>query len=130
MVKAVTLQQSFVAECAPLTSFQIWPFKPSGLSDQATTYTLRDSVSGNVVATTTLSNLNVLNQQWLEIPVLPIMGSKNRQYAIEITTTNENVSSALSFSVTARHEYTPGQFLINSQLQSTDLVFQYGCTVR
>ena len=122
-----TLQQSFTAVCSPIRSVRIWSSSPEDGASSVTELIVRDVASNAVVISEELSNALAPDRQWLEVRFPPVDQAVGKQYAIELSSTETNGERALRFAITARREYTVGQFTINSKAMESDLVFQYGC---
>jgi hypothetical protein len=119
--------QEFTAECNTIHSIMVWANPPQVSLAGETTYTVRGAASRQVLAQTTLPNRQVTYDDWFEIPTPPIENAESRLYTIEITSTNPDENSALSFSISAVHEYEGGRLFIQGKEVAHDLYFHYGC---
>ncbi len=126
VINEVKLSQSFTAVCSPMESVRVWTGQP-GASAQQTTLTLRDALSGDVLSSEPFDNQSVKPNTWLEMRFPAITNSIGQQFIIEINSSGADGQGALVFGQSQRREYSSGEYLMNSQPQEADLLFQYGC---
>ena len=142
LTAGTTLQQTFTPVCSPVKTIRVWTAPAQSASDQTTTLTVKDKLSGLILETQTVNNGDAIHETpafvgqsangkgWLEFSTTSVFDQvKGKELALKITSTGTDPAQGLSFSITTRHEYAAGEFSINDLGAGSDLLFEYTCSV-
>jgi len=123
----ISLAQEIQVACNGLAEVRVI-LSPTVSRDTGTTrLLLEDSASHQTLIDYTITNDQIVAEDWYALRFDPDWNSMGKQYILEITSTNTSPDQGLRLLFTTQSEFDKGNLYDNGDLRQEDTVLQYGC---
>lgn len=119
--------QSFYARCDNLAQVRIW-IKSKGTSSDALPVQVVEAGTNTVIHTGLISQKDIPPSGWLDIPMPVVATSKDKTYLLTVGIPGKTGNPNIELAYTTRNEYMEGDFSVNKEKQTGDLLFLYNCS--
>jgi hypothetical protein len=123
----ISLTQEIRVACNGLAEVRVLLI-PSTPEDKGTTsFILRDSGNNQTLIGNSAANNQILTEDWYALRFDPDWHSMEKQYILEILSTNTPPGQGVKLLYTTQSEFDLGNLYENRELVQEDIVLQYGC---
>jgi uncharacterized membrane protein len=122
-----SIQQTFTASCENLTQLRFWINQKASGPQNMLRITLTDLQTNKLVMNQFIEDPKIPSSGWLLTDFLPVKGSKNIPYAIDISPETLHSNGGIDFAFSKVDEYPGGTLSFEGKKMEGDLLFQFGC---